>query len=158
MEPSYEVIERELGEIIRRALGARGILTADGERALDLSTYSVLVHLAEAGPMRLTDLAERLGQDRSTASRHVAALEAAGLVERGEDPADRRVALLSVSPLGAERLAGVVEARRQALRELLDSWSPEERAAFAHLLARFRAGMCERLARAHEEARKKVLA
>jgi DNA-binding MarR family transcriptional regulator len=147
MDGTYELIERELGEIVRRARGAGAALVADMQPGLDLSTYGVLVHLAEGGPMRLTDLAGRLGQDRSTASRHVAELEMAGLVERREEPGDRRAALLSVSAKGAERLAVLAEGRRQALRQLLAGWTPEERAEFARLLSRFRAGLAERLSR-----------
>lgn len=81
----------------------------------DLSTtdLSVLDVLDREGPLRLTDLAarERLTQPGMTAL--VTRGEAADLVRRSGDPEDRRVALVSVTDAGRDRLAAV-RSRRSA--------------------------------------------
>ncbi len=64
------------------------------------SQSSALATIARIGPLSLGALAaaERVGS--STVTKVVAALESAGLVDRGSDPADRRVALVGVTPAG----------------------------------------------------------
>lgn len=48
-------------------------------------SLAILAQLKEEGPATLTEVAEELGHSKSTVHRHLATLEAGGLVTRGED-------------------------------------------------------------------------
>jgi len=78
-----------------RALAPVGLRTND---------YSILVRLAQEGSLPLGALAARLAMDRTTLSREVAPLIAAGLLETSTGERDARVRLLSLSAAGSARL------------------------------------------------------
>lgn len=82
--------------------------------------------LSLSGPLQVSELADLLHVDTSVASRQVGQLVDDGYAERVEDPHDRRVRRLRLTPAGqdlAERLHGVVE---QHMRALFTDWTPEE--------------------------------
>ena len=67
------------------------------------SWYEALVEIAFAGGnMRMNEFADETTLTKSGATRFVDRLEKAGLVERTPCPTDRRVAQLSLTPLGRE--------------------------------------------------------
>ena len=68
-------------------------------------------------------------------------LVAIGLVVKVPDPDDGRASLLSLSERGWAVLETVSEARRQALAEVIDDWSDEERTALTRGLVRLEAGL-----------------
>ena len=65
-----------------------------------LRSSGALAMLAKCGPIRSGDLAKELFLDQSTVSRHIAHLEASGLVEKVADPDDRRATQLHLTDLG----------------------------------------------------------
>ncbi len=77
----------------------------------------------------LTDLAfiERVAQPSMTAL--VSTLERSGLVERRDDPADKRVALVALTPAGAELLRSRRRSGAEALEQLIDKLPADEAAA-----------------------------
>jgi MarR family transcriptional regulator for hemolysin len=102
---------------------------------VDRTGFVLLVKLMQ-GPVRISQLAERIDLDVSTTSRKVAELEAAGLVARNLDPGDRRAALVSATA-SAEALVGRVrEARNRAFGRMLARWDDADRARLADLLER----------------------
>lgn len=136
-EPLAE-IERAFSGIVRwgnlprvreRFLAAAGM-------DLDRASYSVLIRLDEGGPIRLSDLALRIGLDLSTASRQVHHLQVAGLVERVTVEEDRRAALLSTTAAGRDMVERLRSAKRGVITEILASWSPAERCELARVLSR----------------------
>ena len=102
--------------------------------ALDRSSFGVLVRLNEQ-PMRLSDLAHKVGLDLSTASRQIQHLASAGLVERAALPEDRRAYLLSTTTAGAEMVERILEARRHIITEMLEGWTPDEREELSRVLS-----------------------
>jgi DNA-binding MarR family transcriptional regulator len=92
-------------------------------------------------PARVSQLAERIGLDISTTSRKVADLEAAGLVERTHDPADRRAAVISPTPRADDLVARMREARDRAFGHMLAAWDTDDRVLLADLLERLVADM-----------------
>lgn len=131
---ALERIEREIAVFIRAV--ARGREVRAGGRTLRVSTpsYILLVRLHECEPQRASELARHLGLDKSTMSRHIAALEREGLIERVEDPADGRAALVRLSAEGRSSLTEARTERREALFGLLAGWSEQDRRDFARLL------------------------
>jgi DNA-binding MarR family transcriptional regulator len=103
---------------------------------LDRAAYVVLSRIGAWGPLRLSELAEKLAIDGSTASRHVQRLEADGYLTRTHDPSDRRAALLSLTGQGSDVVARIRRARIDALSEHLADWTPTDRGELARLLRR----------------------
>ncbi|MCS7007233.1 MAG: MarR family transcriptional regulator [Thermoleophilia bacterium] len=95
------------------------------EHGLTLSDYEVLLRLAHAPERRLrrVDLAEQVVLSASGITRLLDGLEAAGYVERGECPSDRRVVY-----------AVLTEAGRAKLREAQRSHVAHVEALFAERL------------------------
>jgi DNA-binding MarR family transcriptional regulator len=103
---------------------------------IDYSAFPILKVLSHQGPMRLSSLAQALGLDASTVSRHARQLEDRGLLERTGDPDDRRASRVTVSALGGACLAQGFESRRQLISAALEGWSDDERDTLRTLLHR----------------------
>jgi DNA-binding MarR family transcriptional regulator len=102
----------ELGALVRHITRLTGSL--DDSPTMTATQRLALFELAEHGPLRLNELAHRLGVSAPTATRAVDALEAHGWAERVADPDDRRAQRVGVTPQGracvAERRARALEA------------------------------------------------
>lgn len=96
----------------------------------------LLAHIDRLAPVRATDLAEHVGLDLSTVSRHLQALEGAGLVRRSPDPDDRRAALLELSHTGRELLERNVRARTELLARATAAWPRRDTTELTRLLHR----------------------
>lgn len=108
---------------------------------LEPAAYGLLYRLAENGPIRVTELADRLGIDASTASRHVSRLENTQMVERRPDPSDARAVLVDLTDLGRSVFEALRHRRRAGLEAVLADWSPEDLAELAELLERLAEGL-----------------
>jgi len=80
------------------------------------------------------EAAQQLGVAANTVSTLVNRLVAAGLLERGQDPDDRRAARLGLTPLARRRVALWRDQREQALAAALAELDAEEREAVARAL------------------------
>lgn len=103
---------------------------------LEPATYWVLKNLAP-GSVRITALAASTQLDTSTVSRHVTQLEQAGLVERSQDPDDRRAQHVGLTEEGRTQLAASTARRRELLTQSLDGWDTADLADLERLLDRF---------------------
>jgi DNA-binding MarR family transcriptional regulator len=99
---------------------------AGGE--LSPTQSAALATIDRHGPLTPSELADRERIRRPTATRLIAALEEAGLVDRTRDPGDGRSFLVSLSPAGRELLARVRTRKNAYLSRRLRDLSPEERA------------------------------
>lgn len=100
---------------------------------------AVLALVRRRGPLRVSDVAEDLHVDISVASRHLAALEEEGRVERASDPADGRSRLLAVTAAGEKALAGAHGRMVEAFAPSVEGWSDEDLGLLVGLLRRLRA-------------------
>lgn len=91
---------------------------------VDRQTYPLLTTLARLGPLPAARLGEEIGIDRSGASRYADRLQAAGLLERSPDPADRRSVLLCLTPVGAELVEHLREVLAGHLQDVISTWPP----------------------------------
>jgi DNA-binding MarR family transcriptional regulator len=137
---SVESIERELTLLVRRAqkVHLRGGPT---EQVVERAAYGILAWLQDTGPLRPSELAGHFHLHASTITRQVASLEQAGLVTREPDAEDRRALRLRLTERGQKVLSTTRAERRGVVRSLLQSWSAEDLANFATLLAAFNAGL-----------------
>jgi len=95
-----------------------------------------LFETAVGGPLRLSELAERMGITAPTASRAVDGLVELGLLERLPDPADRRAVSIDVTAPGRARVEERMALAAAALEPAVAALSGQDRARLAALLAR----------------------
>jgi DNA-binding MarR family transcriptional regulator len=103
---------------------------------IDSREFAILGLLSWAeGPMGQQAIADRLSRDRTTVMELVTALESKGLVERGPDPADRRVSAVHATRRGLEIFESA-EVNLEALEMEIFSVLPveDERRLFLDLL------------------------
>jgi DNA-binding MarR family transcriptional regulator len=81
--------------------------------------------------MSVTTLACRLGVSLATASQVVTDLEASGIVERVEDPTDRRRTLVQVAESHRALADTLLNTRLRPVQRALDRMRPAEQRAFA---------------------------
>jgi DNA-binding MarR family transcriptional regulator len=97
----------------RRGLGARHI--------------SALLTVALYGPMSVTQLAERQRLTLKTASLIAVELQQGGLLDRHEDPADRRRTILQLAAGKARIINKGLANRAEHLRRTLERLTPQQR-------------------------------
>jgi DNA-binding MarR family transcriptional regulator len=114
---------------VKRAFQSRAV-------GLDPSAFPVLHHLASAGPSRQGALAEALGLDASTVSRHVRTLVADGLLTATRDPADGRATVLAISDAGHAQLTARLKAHRASLQAATATFTGQERDDLVRLLSK----------------------
>jgi DNA-binding MarR family transcriptional regulator len=102
-------------------------LAADS--GLSHQDYGVLVALSEhpAGRIRLFELAETLGWEKSRASHHVSRMAARGLVDKEPCDEDRRGAFIVLTPVGRSTIEEAAPGHVRAVRELfIDRLTPAQ--------------------------------
>ena len=108
-----------------------------GEDALEQGQMDTLDLLAQQQNWRMSDLAEALRVDPSTATRAVQRLVNVGLADRRPDDDDGRVVMVRITSAGRARHADVAARRSEVMRHLLNAFTPHERPVLADLLDRF---------------------
>ncbi|TDW24531.1 MarR family winged helix-turn-helix transcriptional regulator [Kribbella kalugense] len=91
-------------------------------------------------PLRLSELAARLGIVPRSATSVVDDLEAAGLVERQPDPNDRRATLVDLTPAGRQILTTLRKNRREVMLTQLSRLTNADQQTLIHLLQRLADG------------------
>ena len=109
----------------------------------DFSLLPVLVELDRCGPVRQSDLAERLRLDASTVSRRVKHLGEQDLIAVTPDASDARARRVQIRPAGRTALGQLRARRRDLLGQVLATWPSEDRERFQHLLGRFLDGLTD---------------
>lgn len=107
------------------------------EIAVTMPQAKVLYLVGAAGQLRMSALAARLGVALSTVSGLVDRLVEQGLLDRRDDPADRRQVVLSLTGAGVAFLERFRELNARQLRQLLARLADDEldavRRALDHL-------------------------
>lgn len=112
-DPTLDTVERLLMRSARRLLFEVG--TESPLWDLPVPQIRALHMIAHRRRCAMGDLAERLGVAMSTATQLADRLEQRGWIQRVDDPEDRRVVRLALTPEGQ----GIVEQRRQQRRAQL---------------------------------------
>ncbi|MFC5831486.1 MarR family winged helix-turn-helix transcriptional regulator [Nonomuraea insulae] len=134
----YNDLENELIALARRARRRNRDQARSLHPRLDATALPVILVLARSAPLRMTELAEALLLDKSTASRQVDAVARLGLVERVPDPADARARLARLTPEGQKRAAEVLAEQRHLLTAALNDWSEADLKELTRLLGQLR--------------------
>jgi DNA-binding MarR family transcriptional regulator len=104
---------------------------------LDRALFPLLVSVERLGPIGIVELADRVGRDYTTVSRQIAKLESLGLVERHENPADRRVREAAVSRKGKAMTDRLDAARDRIGRAVFKTWKARDVDELARLMRKF---------------------
>jgi DNA-binding MarR family transcriptional regulator len=137
-EPSAPCVEDDLGwalgVVFRRYVKESDAVLCDlpgGPRG-----YQVLTTAGSDAPRRQLALAQQLGIDRTVMTYLLDDLEAAGLVERQQDPTDRRAWLIAVTEAGRARIEHLRDSLQALEARILGGLTDSERAAFRSMLQR----------------------
>jgi DNA-binding MarR family transcriptional regulator len=103
---------------------------------IDPAMFFVLHQVQVGESLRVSALAEALGLDTSTASRHVRQLEAGGYLARTGDPDDRRASQVRLTRRGRAALDQAMRARADVVHRATADWPDEDRAALTTLVTR----------------------
>jgi DNA-binding MarR family transcriptional regulator len=121
-------------ELDRRLTALWHVLGRRGKRELSRTAASVLATLRDAGPRRITELAESEAIAQPTVTTLVGRLERDGFVERRADPSDARAVQVHLTEAGLARLNEMRAAREAVLEARLAQLTDDEREVLADAL------------------------
>jgi DNA-binding MarR family transcriptional regulator len=121
----------KLGALMLRCMGGGSgeVFRVIDESGLTFSQMKVVVELeaADEDARTVTAVSEELGISAASASRAAEGLVRKKLATRVEDPDDRRVRRLALTPKGRDLANRIISARLAGLADFTDSLDPNER-------------------------------
>jgi len=114
-ETRHAAIERITRRLFTRIITSLSLTLQEEE--LSVAQVATLYLLDERGTLRIGDVATILDRAPPAASRMIDDLVASGLVERKEDPTDRRARCLSLTSKGSKFIARAGDARVKTILE-----------------------------------------
>ncbi|HMG62422.1 MAG TPA: MarR family transcriptional regulator [Streptosporangiaceae bacterium] len=125
-----------LGYLLKHARERLGELTSEVLAPFGVTgrQVGVLIAIDDRVPLSQQEVALRLGVDRTTMVDLIDELEGKGLVQRRQDPADRRRNVVALTPAGTAALAAASRATQEAERRFLGSLPAPQAAAFRETL------------------------
>lgn len=112
----------------------RAFLQFAKEHGLSVPQIGALLRISHRGACGVSDLGDELGVTSAAASQMLERLVQGGLVERREDPDDRRAKRIELTDRGSRLVQATVELRRRQFSELAARLDPRERARAAAAL------------------------
>jgi DNA-binding MarR family transcriptional regulator len=134
-EQQLEELRVQLRRVTRGLWGRRrptGDLLGlvDGDPRLGRRHMALLAQIGTEGEQTVSGLAGPLGLSLPAVSKLTRELEEHRLIERSEDPADRRRTVVGLDERTAQAVRGWLEQRNRPLERTLDALSADEREAF----------------------------
>ena len=120
-----------LGQILARSAREQGTLSVDRVKPLRI--------LAQAGPIRAGEFAERCYLTPAAVTHAIDALVADGLARREDDPADRRAVILHATSKGRRELMRAQHAAMALLVSAVEDLDPSTRTALRQALPKLTA-------------------
>lgn len=124
-EDQFIQVLRNWSEIFMRR-SMHEIIHFSKESHLSLVQTSVLFHLHHGSSCGVSDIGDLLGVTNPAASQMVHRLVEMDLVERNEDPDDRRAKQLQLTPYGRSIIKESINARQRWMERLSNELSNEE--------------------------------
>ena len=134
-----DALEQSLRELFQTLKRPRYWARVSRQAGIDLDrpAAQVLYMLArESKPLRVHDVAQRLGVEAPSATRKTQELEHMGLLRRLPDPRDRRVVGLRITTSGRSTARRLRQSQRGLMSQAVGDWKPGERRQLAELLTR----------------------
>ena len=121
--PIDEIAE-SFGRLMRQSVRAKS--RVGGYQGLHFQSSTILIHLAQGGPARSSEIVEALHFDPAVVSRQTHELIERGLIERIPDPLDGRATKLQCTTEGIKTINKHKAFRRAFFNELLSQWSHQD--------------------------------
>jgi DNA-binding MarR family transcriptional regulator len=140
MSPRMTKKEREVEAVMAASRALVAIVArsfAEADVAITLQQWRVLVIVSNFGPISPGELAKWLGVHPSSATRACDALVRARLLDRREDPHDRRRMVLTLTGEGEGLVDAMHGYRRQAIANILDELPSARRGQLAEAMQDF---------------------
>jgi DNA-binding MarR family transcriptional regulator len=138
-DDSPEAITEALLTASRLLVAISAQSLADVDETITIPQFRTLVVLSGHGPLNLATLAGMLEVQPSTTGRMVDRLVAAGLIQRGPNPASRREVLISLTHRGQSAVRRVTDRRRELIAAVVTRLEPAQRRGLVHALTAFTA-------------------
>lgn len=139
-------------ELVEHVMAASRVLVAvsvQSMRDIDSSLTPIqvrtLMMLASRGAMRPTELAHALGVHPSNATRACDKLVAVALLDRRENPQNRRSSILGLTLAGRQLITSIARRRARGIMAILRCIAPDRRTAVAEAMSEFAAAGGEHL-------------
>lgn len=117
------------------AISAQSIAAVEDE--VDLAQFRALVVMASRGSVSLAELADAARLHMSTASRMCERMVGLGLIDRTDDPHNRRQLVLTLTRKGSRLVADVMGRRRAALEPVVLRLPQNRRSQLVSVLREF---------------------
>lgn len=131
------VLENQIGHLLRRAhQRASAIFQEVMTEGLTPPQFAALIKIRDFGTVSQNRLGRAVAMDPATSQGVTQRLLAKNLIERRDDPKDRRRALLSLTPEGEEMVERLEPMGREITEETLRPLKPEERKQLLSLLSK----------------------
>ena len=104
------------------------------ESGLSMSQLNALFRIYHGGACGISDIGEHLGVTSAASSQMIDRLVQLDLLQRSEDPLDRRNKSLTLTEKGRAIIGESIEARRRWLEDLTRTLTPDQQAAIASAL------------------------
>jgi DNA-binding MarR family transcriptional regulator len=141
---SLAVLLHDVSRLLRRQMDQRA-----QSLGLTSAQWRVLASVARAEllnqePLSQASLAEQMDMEPITLSRHIDRMQAAGMIERRPNPADRRAYHLHITESARELVGSFRTIGSECMASALDGVSEEEIASVTNVLSRMRANLVGR--------------
>ena len=140
MTPRLTQKEREVEAVMAASRALVAIVArsfAEADVVITLQQWRVLVIVINFGPLTPGTVAKWMAIHPSSATRLCDGLVRAGLLDRREDPIDRRRMVLSLTGRGENLVEALQGYRRQAITNILDEMPTASRSAMAKAMQDF---------------------
>ena len=129
-------LEEQIGHVLRKAhqRATAVFLARFGEPDLTPTQWAALVKLSDTGGASQNQLGRLTAMDPATIQGVMRRLEERRLVERANDPEDRRRSLLKLTPAGEALVARLRGDAHDVSRTILEPLSDDERRTLLRLL------------------------
>lgn len=121
----------------RVLVGVAAQSIAAAEESVGVNQFRALVIIASRGPMHSAALADAMGVHPSNATRTCDRLVATRLLDRRDNPADRRHLQLTLTRKGQRLVDGVMQRRRAAVEMILVQMPQADRHRLTEALNQF---------------------
>ena len=139
-----ETVDETVDDLVTAVLTASRALVGVSAQSLaevgdrvTVPQFRMLVVLERSRSARMTELAEHMGVQPSTALRMVDRLVDAGLVTREQNPDNRREVRLDLTHQGEDVVRAVTGRRRRAIHDIVEAIPPSQRSAVTEALRAF---------------------
>ena len=125
-DPLIASLQEWIEVFMRRSM--RNFIQYTRESGLSMSQVGALFHIHNHGSSAVSDLGDHLGISNPAASQMIERMVQLGLIERTEDPDDRRAKKIVLTERGCKTLQESIHARQAWLVEVSQALSEAEKA------------------------------